>query len=84
MECVASCSTQNALQFALPPRAATPVAQRWTGRILSPIAAAFVLAALFFGGVGLARATHHWQTNISDDTYRELIPNVDTDSHPGF
>jgi polyferredoxin len=84
MECVASCSTQNALQFALPPRTATPIAQRWSGRALSPIATAFILAALFFGGVGLARATHHWQTNVSDDTYRELIPNVDTDSHPGF
>jgi len=84
MECVASCGTQNALQFALPPRAATSIAQRWTGRALSPIAATLILAALFFGGVGLARATHHWQTNISDDAYRELIPHVDDDSHPGF
>jgi polyferredoxin len=84
MECVASCATQNALQFALPPRRATPIAARWTGRALPPIAAAFLLAALFFGGVGLARATHHWQTNITDDAYRELIPHVDDDTHPGF
>jgi polyferredoxin len=100
MECVASCATQNALQFALPPRrtpaagaasvaayptaAATSTAQRWSGRVLSPLAAAVILAALFFGGVGLARATHHWQTNISDDAYRELIPHVDDQSHPGF
>jgi polyferredoxin len=84
MECVASCSTQNALQFALPPRAAVPSAQRWIGRALSPLAAALIIAALFFGGVGAARATHHWQTNVSDDAYRELIPHVDEDSHPGF
>jgi polyferredoxin len=84
MECVASCSAQNALQFALPPRAATPIARRWSGRALGPVAAVIVLAALFFGGVGLARITHHWQTNISDDVYRELIPLADAQSHPGF
>jgi polyferredoxin len=84
MECVSSCSTQNALQFALPPRTATPLAQRWTGRIVSPMAAAVILATIFFGGIGLARATHHWQTNLSDDAYRELIPHVDDDTHPGF
>ena len=88
MECVASCSTQNALQFALPPRAVPtteiPNTQRWSGRTLSPIAAAMVIAALFFGGVGFARITHHWQTNISDDVYRQMIPHVDEETHPGF
>jgi polyferredoxin len=84
MECVASCSTQNALQFALPPRRAVSIAERWRGRILQPIAAAAILAILFFGGVGLARVTGHWQTNVGDDVYRQLIPTVDTDSHPGF
>jgi polyferredoxin len=84
MECVASCSTQNALQFALAPRAATPIAQRWSGRALQPIAAVVILATLFFGGIAFARITHHWQTNVSDDVYRQLIPNVDEASHPGF
>jgi polyferredoxin len=84
LECVASCATQNALQFALPPRSASPITERWHGRILQPVAAVVILAALFFGGVGLARITHHWQTNISDDTYRQLIPHIDEQSHPGF
>jgi len=84
MECVASCGTQNALQFALPPRPSTATEDRWTGRTLQPFAAALVIAALFFGGVTLARATHHWQTNISDDVYRQLIPHVDEETHPGF
>jgi polyferredoxin len=84
LECVASCPAQNALQFALPPRAAAPIAQRWSGRALQPLAAVLVLAALFFGGIGLARITHHWQTNVSDDVYRQLIPQVDEASHPGF
>ena len=32
----------------------------------------------------LARLTHHWQTNVPDDVYRQLIPHVDEASHPGF
>jgi hypothetical protein len=72
------------LQFALPPISAAPVSHRWNGRALQPIAAAAILAALFFGGVSLARITHHWQTNVSDDFYRQSIPHVDEESHPGF
>ena len=61
-----------------------PAAQRWQGRTLQPLAAVLILAALFFGGVSLARLTHHWQTNVPDDVYRQLIPHVDEASHPGF
>jgi polyferredoxin len=59
-------------------------AQRWQGRRLQPLAAAVLLAALFFGGVGLARITGHWQTNVSDDVYQQLIPHADEQTHPGF
>jgi polyferredoxin len=84
LECVASCSIQDALQFALPPRAASPIAQRWTGRTLQPAAVVVILAALFFGGISLARISHHWQTNVSDSVYQQLIPHVDEQTHPGF
>jgi len=84
MECVSSCATQNALQFALPPKSAATAAQRWQGRALQPVAAVLILAALFFGGVSVARLTHHWQTNLPDDVYRQLVPIVDEASHPGF
>jgi polyferredoxin len=84
MECVASCSAQNALQFALPPRSNLPIAQRWSGRTLQPAAVVLVLAALFFSGIGLARITHHWQTNITDEVYRQILPQADELSHPGF
>jgi polyferredoxin len=84
MECVSACATQDALQFALPPRPAQPSAQRWQGRALQPLVVALVLAALWLGGVSLARLTHHWQTNIPSETYRQLIPQADESSHPGF
>jgi polyferredoxin len=84
LECVASCPTQDALQLALPPRPGKAISQRWRGRALQPAAVVAVLALLFFGGVAVARATHHWQTNVSDDLYRELIPHVDESTHPGF
>jgi polyferredoxin len=84
MECVTSCGTQDALQFALPPRQAPATPQRWQGRRLQPMAAVLVLATLFFGGVGFARLTHHWQTEVPSEVYRQLIPNVDVATHPGF
>lgn len=84
MECVASCSTQEALQFSLPPRKTASVADRWRGRVLQPAAVAAVLAVIFLGGVTFAKLTHHWQTNVPDAVYRELIPQVDASTHPGF
>jgi polyferredoxin len=84
MECVSACGTQNALQFALPPSAAPEPAQRWQRRALQPIAAVLILATLWLGGVSVARLTHHWQTQVPPDVYRQLIPHVDEATHPGF
>ncbi len=84
MECVSSCGTQDALQFALAPRKAETAAARWQGRRLQPVAAVAVLATLFFGGVSFAKLTHHWQTEVPSEVYRMLIPHVDEASHPGF
>lgn len=84
LECVASCPAEHALQFSLAPRAGTSAAQRWRGRRLPPAAVVIILAALLFGGIGFARITHHWQTAVSDDAYRQLIPQADQAGHPGF
>jgi polyferredoxin len=87
MECVAVCPAENALQFSLPPRA-LPGAQtdrsaaaRWRNRALDPRAIAAVLALIFFGFVGLARATGHWQTNIPRDVYMQMVPHADDYGH---
>jgi polyferredoxin len=84
MECVASCPAENALQFSLAPGAGESAAQRWRGRRLQPAAVVIILAALFFGGIGFARLTGHWQTAVSGETYRQLIPQAEQAGHPGF
>ncbi|MGC2162174.1 MAG: 4Fe-4S binding protein, partial [Silvibacterium sp.] len=84
MACVAACSSESALQFALPLKEAAFAAQRWNRRVLGPLAIAGVLAYIFFSVVLLARATNHWQTNIPRAVYMSLVPHANQASHPGF
>jgi polyferredoxin len=89
MECVAVCPAENALQLSLAPRrSGTPdgltvetVAARWRRRALQPQVAATVLALVFFGLIGAARATGHWQTNIPREIYMQLVPDADNYDH---
>jgi len=81
MECVAVCSTQSALQLALPPRTSQGTGARWRGRVLRPQMVAGILVLIFVGLVGAARLTGHWQTNIPRDVYMELVPNADGIDH---
>lgn len=81
MECVAVCPAENALQMALPPRPAESAAARWRSRALTPRMVAAVLAVIFFGLIGVARATGHWQTDILRDMYMQLVPHADDFGH---
>jgi len=84
MECVAVCPADNALQFSLPPRRipdAQTVAARWHNRTLQPRTIAAALALIFFGLIGAARVTGHWQTNIPRDVYMKLVPHADEYGH---
>jgi polyferredoxin len=84
MECVAACPAENALQFALPPRTLLETgisARRWRGRTLQPRLVAAILAVVFFGLIGGARLTGHWQTNVSREIYMQLVPSADDFSH---
>jgi len=83
MACIAACSTQDALQFALPPRKAAVSADRWFHRSISPLAVAGILAVLFFLPILYARASGHWRTNIVPALYQELVPQANSLSHPG-
>jgi polyferredoxin len=86
MECIAVCPAENALQLSLAPRrvegpAAEGIAARWRHRALKPQVVAAVLALVFFGLIGAARATGHWQTNIPREMYLQLVPNADNFDH---
>ena len=82
MECVAACSAQDALQFALPP--AGKAAGRWKGRVVGPVMAAGVMAGIFFGLMLFARVTGHWDTKLPREMYLEMVPAVNRMSHPGM
>jgi len=84
MICVAACSQQNALQFALPPKSSAVTAQRWYRRAVGPLALTCILAYIFFGMILFARATSHWQTNLPREVYQNLVPHVSDVSHPGL
>jgi len=84
MECVAACPAQNALQFSLPPRGAVEAKERWRNLVLTPVTVAIILACLFFGFVGYAKTTGHWNTNLPRSVYLELVPHANEVSHPGM
>jgi ferredoxin len=84
MACVAACSSQNALQLALPPWRDTPLAMRWTRHSASPLVVAALLACIFFGATVYACATGHWQTNLPRAVYVDLVPAANQLSHPGY
>ena len=85
MQCIASCPAENALQFSLPPRKVAPdrgtFAARWRNRTLQPRMVAAALALIFFGLMGMARATGHWQTNVPRAVYMQLVPHADDYGH---
>jgi polyferredoxin len=81
MACVASCSVENALQFALPPAKSD---DRWRGRVAQPKTVAAVLAIIFFAVVIFARATGHWHTNLPETVYARLVPHANEVTHPGM
>jgi hypothetical protein len=43
---------------------------------------AAAIAVLFFGIVGWAKATGHWETNIPAQVYFELVPRAQELGHP--
>ena len=74
LECVAICPAENALDLSL--IGAKPLNHR------TPWAVAAGISLLFFGVLGYAKVTRHWDTYIPDQVYQRLIPNADEYGHP--
>jgi polyferredoxin len=71
LECVTACPARDALRLSAGPSRAIPA---W--------AVAAAIAVIFFGLVGYARVTGHWDTPVADRVYRELVPSADSYGHP--
>jgi polyferredoxin len=54
---------------------------RWHHRALQPRTVVIILAIVFFSLIGVARITHHWQTNLPQSTYQQLVPHADDYTH---
>ncbi|OFZ19491.1 MAG: hypothetical protein A2X94_09090 [Bdellovibrionales bacterium GWB1_55_8] len=80
LTCVSGCPV-GALSFATPKRlpARFVISGRagWPGWIF-----AVLIPVLFFGIVGLAKITGNWQSRISDDDLKRLVPQVGDLGHP--
>ena len=71
LECVASCPAAGALMMAAPRRRRVPA---W--------AMAAGVAVLFLGICGLAQWAGYWRTDLSSETYFQLIPHANEFTHP--
>jgi polyferredoxin len=71
LNCVAACPVESALYMSVASRRKVPV---W--------AMAGAMAVLFLGCVLIARWTGHWETNLPERTYRELVPRANEFEHP--
>jgi hypothetical protein len=56
-------------------------AVRWRRRVLRPEAVAALLVLMFVGLIGVARATGHWKTSISQEIYMRLVPDAANYDH---
>ncbi len=76
LECVTVCPADSALYMGLPQLGAKQT------RAIPGWAMAAAIAVLFFGVVGFAKATGHWQSAIPNAAYQVLVPNADEAAHP--
>ena len=96
MACIASCPAEGALRFSLAPgrvlsALGTPGLPRPSATMLprfrrpvTPLAMAAIIAFIFLGTVLVARVTNHWQTDVPNSIYQELVPNANQATHPGY
>jgi polyferredoxin len=86
MECVAVCPAENTL-FLAAPAVSDPTQAKarlvWGTQPAVPAwAVAAGIALIFFGTVGYARVSGHWQTKVPNAVYRTLIPHANEIVHP--
>jgi len=76
LECVAVCPAKDTLTMSL----AMPLPRR--ARAVPAWALAAGIAVLFFGFVGYAKATRHWNADVTRQVYLKLVPTASQQHHP--
>jgi len=69
LSCIAACPVPDALNVETP--------KFWQRRV-SPLVYAWAVLVLFFGGIGVARITGHWQNDISNAEYQRRINEINS------
>ena len=75
LECVAVCPAKDTLTMSVP----TGLRKR---RTIPAWSMAAGIAIIFFGFVGYARITRHWNSSLPKQVYLQLVPNASEQHHP--
>ena len=78
LECLAICPAEGALQISLPKWTRPPNEGRLPAWVM-----AVAIAVLFLGIVGFTKSAGHWNGDVPDYVYRQLVPQANDISHPG-
>jgi len=71
LECIAICPAKDALVLAAPGKRAVPAWSMAAG-----------IALIFFGLVGYAKLSGHWDTHLPKQVYFQLVPTAGEQQHP--
>ena len=83
LECVAVCPAKDTLALApVQITLANDIPQRRTWKSMPAWSVAAAIAILFFGLVGYAKLSGHWDTRLPQQIYFELIPHASDAQHP--
>jgi polyferredoxin len=75
LECIAVCPAEDALAIAI----FGPASRH---RRVPAWGIAAGVALIFFGVVGYAKLSGHWNSEVPDSTYRQLVPHANEARHP--
>jgi ferredoxin len=71
LTCVSNCPAKGALDVSLPGK-----------RTVHPLLYAVLIIAVFFGAIGLGKVTGKWDSAVTPDEYRRIIPSATFLDHP--
>jgi polyferredoxin len=71
LSCVSHCPAKGALDMSFT-----------KNRVLNPLIFAVLIIGLFFGAIGIGKITDRWDSAVTYEEYKRIIPRVSTLGHP--